>query len=148
MRLYLEPSVLVKLFKREPDGNQMLLIIEAIDQRTSWFACTSIWSVLEVARALKKDGKPKELIELDLKELRRHKITFVKITPAILRGSEQIITSRNIYASDALHAATYQLVSRNKPLDGMLSDDKHYDRLKGLIKVLSTNEIDLDADTP
>ena len=38
MRLYLEPSVLVKLFKREHDSAKMLDVIEAIDSRTQWFA--------------------------------------------------------------------------------------------------------------
>jgi len=141
----LEPSVLVKLFKRERDSTKMLDIIEAIDQGAHWFACTSAWSPLEVARALRKDGRPKELIELNLKELRRHKISFVDVTRAILRKSENVISSRNIYASDALHAATFHSVSRTKSLDGMLSDDKHYDRLKSIVKVLTLNEISLDT---
>jgi len=141
LRLYLEPTVLVKLFKREHDSDKMLDIMEAIDTRTQWFGCTSAWSRLEVARALRKDGKPKELIELNLKELHRHKITYLDITQAILRRSEQIIAARSLYASDALHAATYQSVSRRKSLDGMLSDDKHYERLKGTVKVLTIDEI-------
>ena len=145
MRLYLEPSVLVKLFKQERNTAKMIDIIDAIDQRAQWFACTSAWSPLEVARALRKDGKPKELIELNLKELRRHKISFVDVTRAILRKSENVISSRNIYASDALHAATFHSVSREKSLDGMLSDDKHYNRLRNVIKVLTLDEISLDT---
>ena len=145
MRLYLEPSVLVKLFKKEDDSAKMLDIIEAIDRGTQWFACTSAWSPLEVARALRKDGKPKELIELNLKELRRHNISFVDVTRVILRKSESVISSRNIYASDALHAATFHSVSRAKSLDGMLSDDRHYDRLKNIVKVLTLKEISLDT---
>jgi predicted nucleic acid-binding protein len=145
LRLYLEPSVLVKLFKKEDDSAKMLDIIEAIDRGTQWFACTSAWSPLEVARALRKDGKPKELIELNLKELRRHNISFVDVTRVILRKSESVISSRNIYASDALHAATFHSVSRAKSLDGMLSDDRHYDRLKNIVKVLTLKEISLDT---
>ena len=146
MRLYLEPTVLVKLFKREDDSEKLLGIVEAIDTKKPWFGCTSVWSALEAARALRKDGKPKELIELDLKELRRHKIYFINITKPILKGSERIIAERSIYASDALHAATFQSVSRRKSLDGMLSDDRHFDRLKGMVKVLTLNEIDLSTD--
>ena len=141
----MEPSVLVKLFKKEDDSAKMLDIIEAIDRGTQWFACTSAWSPLEVARALRKDGKPKELIELNLKELRRHNISFVDVTRVILRKSESVISSRNIYASDALHAATFHSVSRAKSLDGMLSDDRHYDRLKNIVKVLTLKEISLDT---
>jgi len=146
LRLYLEPSVLVKLFKREDDSSKMLDVMEAIDGGTEWFACTSAWSPLEVARALRKDGKPKELIELNLRELRRHKISIVDITKRILRRSESIIASRSIYASDALHAATFESVSKGKSLDGMLSDDRHFERLKGIVKVMNLKEISLDSD--
>ena len=142
----MEPTVLVKLFKREHDSERMLEIMEAIDTRAQWFSCTSVWSALEVARALKKDGKPKELIELNLKELRRHKISYLDITRAILRRSERIIAARGIYASDALHAATFQSVAKRRSLDGMLSDDSHYERLKSMVKVLALNQIDLDVE--
>ena len=145
MRLYLEPTVLVKLFKAERDSARMLDVMGAIDTTAEWFGCTSAWSPLEVARALKKDGKPSELIELDLKELRRHKIFFIDVSRAILRRSEGIIATKNVYASDALHAATFQYISKRKSLDGMLSDDKHYDRLKDTLKVLTLNEIGSDG---
>jgi predicted nucleic acid-binding protein len=141
LRLYLEPSILVKLFKREQESAKVLEIITAVDTEAQWFACTSAWSMLEVARALRKDGKPKELIELDLKELRRHKISFVDVSPPILKKAENIIASRNIYASDAVHAATFNSISRKKPLDGMLSDDRHYERLRGLIRILRLQEM-------
>ena len=141
MRLYLEPSVLVKLFKREQDSAKMLDVIAAVDTEAQWFACTSAWSTLEVARALKKDGKPRELIDLNLSELRRHKVTFVDVNPLILKKSENIIASRNIYASDALHAATFNWISRKRPLDAMLSDDRHFERLKGLVKILRLDEM-------
>ncbi len=142
----MEPSVLVKLFKREHDSEKMLDIMEAINTKPQWFGCTSAWSALEVARALRKDGKPRELIELNLKELRRHKISYLDVTRAILRRSERIIATRSIYTSDALHAATFQSVSRRKSLDGMLSDDRHYDRLKGMVKVLAIEEISPHAE--
>jgi len=48
----------------------MIHLLEAIDERQDWFRCTSRWSILEVARALKNDGKPKELIQLNLSELK------------------------------------------------------------------------------
>jgi hypothetical protein len=124
----------------------MLDVVEAIDSRAQWFACTSAWSPLEVARALRKDGKPKELIELNLGELRRHRISLIDITQRILTKSETIIASRDIYACDALHAATFDSVAKRRPLDGMLSDDRHFERLKGIVKVLSLNEISLDSD--
>jgi len=87
LRLYLEPSVLVKLFKKEPDSARMVELLGAIDERRDWYACTSRWSLLEVGRALRKDGKPGELIELDLRELKRHRILFIAITRKILSDS-------------------------------------------------------------
>ena len=87
MRLYLEPSLLVKLFKKEPDSNRMIELQGPLDERRDWYTCASRWSLLEVARALRKDGKPKELIELDLKELVRHKISLIEVTRKILLDS-------------------------------------------------------------
>jgi predicted nucleic acid-binding protein len=141
MRLYLEPSVLVKLFKKEPDSRIMIDLLGAVDERRDWFACTSGWSLLEVARGLRKDGKPRELIELNLRELRRHRISFIEVTRKILSDSEIVIASHDIYASDALHLATYSHVARLKRLDGMLSDDKHFQRLGTIVSVLTLREV-------
>ena len=145
MRLYLEPSVLVKLFKREPDSGKMIDIVGTIDERRDWFGCTSRWSLLEVARALKKDGKPKELIELNLKELRRHRIALVDVTRAILSSSETMIALHDLYASDALHAATFTCVGGKRRLDAMLSDDRHFRRLGRIVKVMTLDEVSVDT---
>ena len=145
MRLYLEPSVLVKLFKKEPDSARMIDLVGAIDERREWFACTSRWSLLEVARALKKDGKPRELIELNLKELKRHRISFIEATRKILSNSEILIATHGIYASDALHVATYSSVARRKRLDAMLSDDRHFRRLGQIVNVLTLSEVPSDT---
>ena len=141
MRLYLEPSVLVKPFKKEADSTIMVDVVEAIDERRDWFACTSKCSLLEVARALRKDGKPRALIELNLRELVRHKISFIEVTRKILSDSEIVIASHDIYASDALHLATCSHVARAKRLDAMLSDDKHFKRLGKIVKVLTLSEV-------
>lgn len=130
--------------KGEPDSGKMIDVVGAIDERRDWFGCTSRWSLLEVARALKKDGKPKEMIQLNLSELRRHRISFIHMTRAILSNSEAMLASHDIYASDALHAATFTSLSRTKRLDAMLSDDIHFQRLGKIVKVLTLNEISVD----
>ena len=145
MRLYLEPSVLVKLFKTEPDSGEMADVVGAIDERRDWFGCTSRWSLLEVARALKKDGKPNALVDLNMKELRRHKIFLIDVTRAILSGSERLIASHDIYASDALHVATFTSVATTRRLDCMLSDDRHFKRLGKIVKVLTLSQVRLDS---
>lgn len=134
MRIYLETSVLVKLFKHEVDSDKMIEVISRLDMDARWEAFTSAWSHLEVARALKKDGKPKELIELNLKELRSHKIQSSRVTPEILEEAEKIISQNSIYASDSIHAATFRTIDRDTKLDMFLTDDKRFIRLKRLVK--------------
>jgi predicted nucleic acid-binding protein len=98
-------------------------------------------SCFQVARALRKDGKPKELIELSLKEPKRRRISFVEVTRRILSDCETVIASHAIYASDALHVATYSYVARAKRLDAMLSDDKHFKRLGAIVNVVTLSEV-------
>jgi len=141
LRLYLEPSALVKLFKREHDSAKMIDLIAVMDEGKQWFACTSRWSFLEVARALKKDGKPKELIELNLKELMRHRITYLEVTRSIISQAQSLLASRNLYASDALHAASYVAAAKRQRLEAMLSDDRHFRRLGNMVKVMTLDEI-------
>jgi len=143
LRLYLEPRVLVKLFKREDNSTKMTDLIATVDDEKEWFACTSRWSLLEITRALRKDGKPKELIELDLKELKRHRITFLDVTRRIIAASERLIASNDLYASDALHAATYASARKPRRLEAMLSDDRHFRRLGSVIKILTLDEAQL-----
>jgi len=82
----------------------------------------------------------KELIELNLSELKRHRVSFIEVTRKILSASEIVIASHDIYASDALHVATYSSVARLKRLDAMLSDDRHFDRLGEIVNVLTLSE--------
>jgi predicted nucleic acid-binding protein len=143
LRFYLEPSVLVKLFKDETDSDKMREIVSRSDKGAGWSSYTSIWSFLEVARALKKDGKPKELIELDLRELRNHRIQFKPISSQILADAEKIVTEHNLYASDSVHAATYRNLSGTSRLDAFLTDDNHFRRLKGLVNSKTIRDIAL-----
>lgn len=143
MKLYLEPSVLVKLFKSEADSDKVIEIVSTIDGDHTWSACTSSWSLLEVARALKKDGKPRELIELDLREMRSHRIEYKPVSRGILADAEQIIVEHNVYASDSVHAATYRNLERTLKLDAFLTDDNHFRRLGGLVNPKTIRDISL-----
>jgi len=126
MRLYLEPSVLVKLFKTEIGSNEIIKTIVAIDEKEDWAGYTSRWSTLEVARTLKKDGKPRELILVDLQELKRHKLSLVPVTNRIIDDAEKLAMSYNIYASDALHVATFEFLKKREKLERFLCDDVHF----------------------
>jgi len=141
MRLYLDPSVLVKLFKSEPGSDTMVEMITAIDEGKGWAGFTSQWSALEVARALKKDGKPRELILLDLRELRRHRISFTQIRSDVLKVAEDVIVEHEIYASDALHAATFKSLEKPERLDAFLCDDAHFLKLGSILKTVTLDEV-------
>ncbi len=141
MKLYLEPSILVKMFKREEDSDKIIEIISGIDSKPEWAGYTSRWSFLEVARVLRKDGKPKELIELNLKELRSHKIMVEELTRRILSDAESLVSTQDIYASDALHVATFRSLQRKGGLDYFLSDDRHYERMLNILPVARIKDI-------
>ena len=133
----------MKLFKREQDSAKMIDLIAVVNEDKQWFACTSRWSLLEVARALKKDRKPRELIELNLKELMRHRVTYLDVTRSIISRAQSILASRNIYASDALHAASYLAATQRQRLEAMLSDDIHFRRLGNMVKVLTLDDMQI-----
>ena len=141
MRLYLDSSVLVKLFKIETDSNTMVEILAAIGEERGWAGFTSQWSTLEIGRALKKDGKPRELILLNLRELRRHRVSFIEVSDDILKTAEDLVASYDLYASDALHVSTFKTLEKAEKLDGFLCDDTHFHRLKDMVKVITLGQV-------
>ena len=143
MRIYLEPSTLVKLFKAEAGSDQMIRLVSILDKNPKWYGTSSRWSLLEVARALRKDRKTKEIIELDLRELRSHKITFVPVSDKICTEAEKVIASTNTFAADAVHVCTYRDTAHRSRLDGFLCDNAHYERFKGQVPVRTIKDLEL-----
>ena len=141
MRLYIDSSVLVKLFKMEVGSDKAIEVVATLDKEKSWVGFTSSWSTLEIARALKKDGKPKELILLNLRELKRHKISFVEVSDNLLKDAEDIIATHDLYASDALHVATFKTLETQGKVDDFLCDDAHFQRLKNLLKTVTLDQV-------
>lgn len=88
-----------------------------------------------MARALRKDHKTKEIIELDLRELRSHKIAFLPVSDKIISEAEKVIASTNTFAADAVHICTYNDIAQHSRLDGFLCDDIHYERFKHQVPV-------------
>ncbi len=88
-----------------------------------------------MARALRKDGKTKEIIELDLRELRSHRITFAAVSDKIVSEAEKVIGETDLYAADAVHISTYRNLAKRFRLDGFLCEDVHYKRFKGQVPV-------------
>jgi len=139
LNLYLDSSVLMKLYKQEKDSEIMDEIIQKIDNG-KWRGFSSKWSFLEMARALKKDKKPKEVITVDLENLRSHKIDFLSLRDNIIPKAEELIKECNLYAADAFHIATFKSI---KNADAFLCDDRHFDRLREVVPVKKLSEVEL-----
>jgi len=137
LNLYLDSSVLVKLYRQEEDSPIMDEVIQRIDSG-EWKGFSSKWSLLEVARALKKDGKPKEVITVDLEELRSHEIEFLPLSDDPIPKTLEMIKENNLYAGDALHIAAFRSI---KKADAFLCDDRHFNRLKNTVPVKRPSDI-------
>ena len=134
---------MVKLFKAEPGSDETIRLISTLDKDPKWYAASSRWSFLEVARALKKDRKTKEVIELDLRELRSHKISFLPVSDRIISDAENVVASTNTFAADAVHVCTYRDAVQRSRLDGFLCDDIHYERFKLQVPVKTIKDLNL-----
>ncbi len=132
---------MVKLFKAERSSDEIIKLVSILDKDPKSYAASSSWSFLEVARALRKDRKTRELIELDLRELRSHKISFLPVTDRIISKAESLVASTNTYAADAVHVSTYRDVAQRLHLDGFLCDDIHYERFKRQVPVKTIADI-------
>ena len=134
MRLYLDSSVLVKLYKQEKDSDLMDKMIQRVD-KGEWHAFSSKWAFLEITRALKKDKKPKEIITLDIEDLKLHRINFISLRDELIPIAERLVKETNLYAADAFHLATFEWINKDEKIDAFLCDDRHFERLKAFVPV-------------
>ena len=134
MRIYLDSSVLVKLYKQEEDSDAMDEIIQKIDTG-EWRGFSSKWSFLEITRALKKDKKPKEIITIDMEDLKSHRINFISLSDELIPIAERLIKETNLYAADAFHLATFEFTNKREKINVFLCDDRHFERLKPFVPV-------------
>lgn len=121
----------------------MIRLVSILDKNPKWYGTSSRWSILEVARALRKDRKTKEIIELDLRELRSHRISFLPISDNVCSQAEKMIASTNTFAADAVHVCTYRETAQRSRLDGFLCDDTHYERFESQIPVKKISDLDI-----
>ena len=119
----------------------MIRLVSILDKDPKWYGASSRWSLLEVARALRKDRKTKAIIELDLRELHTHKISFIPVSDKICSEAEKIIASSNTFAADAVHLCTFDDTSQHSRLDGFLCDDIHYEKFKGRVPVKTISDL-------
>jgi len=121
----------------------MIRLVSILDKDPKWYATSSRWSLLEVARALRKDRKTKEIIELDLRELHTHKISFVPVSDKICSDAEKVIAATDTFAADAVHVCTYWDMAQRAKLDGFLCDDTHYEKFKGQVPIKTIRDLEL-----
>lgn len=130
----MDSSVLVKLYKLEEDSEVMDKIIKKID-KGEWQGFSSKWTFLEITRALKKDKKPKEIVTIDMEDLKSHKINFIPLSDELIPIAERLLKETNLYAADAFHLATFESINEKEKIDAFLCDDRHFERLKPFVPV-------------
>jgi len=106
---YIETSVMVKWFKRDEDELESSLALRKRFSESDDTTVVSTYAILEIVRALKKGSFDLSHIEDTLKDIsdmsERGELDLVSVDE-ILTDSIPYIIDLNLYASDALHAAT------------------------------------------
>ncbi len=87
------------------------------------------------------------MVELDLRELRSHRITFVAVSDKILSEAQKIIGSTGFYAADAVHISTYRNLAQRSRLEGFLCEDVHYERFKEQVPVRAITDLEFRHQT-
>lgn len=138
IELYLEAASLWNMFYGEPGAN----LVEYCLAHQNIHCSSSIWSHLEVHRAVQKRINQKEISLDEGRNLRmfidsriaqlvaRKKLVETEVTRGIIDEAKQLISTFNIYASDTLHFAT----ALSNSCIGVLVDDFHFTRLSKKIR--------------
>lgn len=131
--VYLEASALWDLFYGEPGKNIVEFSLENENMRCS----SSVWSHLEIHRGIMKRINHEELtieegrnlrrfIDFSLQRLvTRKKLIEYDVSRDLVEKAKELISSFNLYASDALHFST--ALSKNCAI--ILVDDYHFSRI-------------------
>lgn len=125
-RIVLDASVVVKWFKKGEDYEReaLRLFEDALSGKRALIC--SEWTLLEVARGLRKAGlAPPKIVE-SYKLLRDLAgLGFVELVPVfeVIDLAGMLIVELNLYASDAVHLAT--AAKRSAPL---VTEDEHLHR--------------------
>ncbi|MDF1539999.1 MAG: type II toxin-antitoxin system VapC family toxin [Candidatus Thorarchaeota archaeon] len=135
--LYLEASALWNMFYGESGSN----VVEYCIEQPAITCSSSIWSHLEMHRAVRKRINQKEITQEEGENLRlfidthldelvaRKQLLEFEVTKDHIREARQLIDSYNLYASDALHLAT----TLSARCSGILVDDYHFTRLREIV---------------
>ncbi|MFQ5833677.1 MAG: PIN domain-containing protein [Candidatus Thorarchaeota archaeon] len=132
-KVYLEASALWNLFYGEPGQN----IVEFSLEKEDIFCSSSIWSHLEIHRGIMKRINQEELtidegndlrrfIDFSLRRLAtRKRLREYDVSRDLVERTKELISSYNLYASDALHFST--AISNDCSI--VLVDDYHLSRI-------------------
>ena len=118
MNVYLESPALWSLYYQE-DGWDL---VEFTIQESNMNAMIPHWGLLEIERAIQKRLNQKELtgreaedlrgfIDADVKQLLfNSKLTIIPVSNDIMEHAKDLIPKYNLYAADAVHLATKDIV--------------------------------------
>lgn len=122
-RLAADSCVIVKWFKKGEEFEKEALRLRDDVLLGRITLVISEWTLLEVARGLRKAGYPKEKVDESFSLLRElADLDLLKVAPVsrYLVLAKDLISALDLYASDAIHLALALMES----LD-LLSEDKH-----------------------
>jgi predicted nucleic acid-binding protein len=136
-KVYLESSALWNVYYDEAGAE----IVEHVLGNREYTCISSIWSVLELHRGVKKRENQKEMdegeasnlrtfIDTDLKQLElAGRLSLKPISPDSISLAKKLINDHNLYSSDALQLAT----AIQDGCSTIIVDDFHHERLSARI---------------
>lgn len=128
MKIALDASVLVKgLDNSEEDHDKARELFDSILRKeilTTW----SVWSFLEIQRALvKKSFQDPDEARLEIEELARlGDVELIEVNEVIRNFALRFIKDLGLYAADSVHLATAVVSGCNI----LISEDKHLNKKK------------------
>ncbi|MGQ4913117.1 MAG: type II toxin-antitoxin system VapC family toxin [Candidatus Asgardarchaeia archaeon] len=137
IKIYFEPSALFKGYFPEEGSEVVEKVISALDGN-NLCSFTSIWSLLEIARAFKKRVNLGEIDEkegenavifffTDIKKLvSEGRLVLLSIDTSLIMKSYKTLWKYNLYAADALHVTTYF----ENTLDYFFAVDRHFKKFE------------------
>ena len=137
IKIYLESSALWNVYYDEAGAE----IVEHVLADRKYACTSSIWSMLELHRGIKKRENQGEInageashlrtfIDTDLKQLElAGSLSLQPISPEAIDLAKRLINDHNLYSSDALQLAT----AIHESCSTIVVDDFHHERLSAKI---------------
>jgi predicted nucleic acid-binding protein len=121
---YIDSSVAVKWFKEGEEGREeALALLESARTKVKELVASE-WLILEVVRALVKDGVPKDLIEkccFVVEEFFSCEVMKKVSVSGVVEQAKDLEIELNLHAADAVHLAT----ALSTGCEALWTEDEH-----------------------